>query len=246
MFRRSTMVRSTLAVLVLALAPGVSGAVAAGTDAGTVNFTLGYKNLTGDWNLDPRDLDASGNALPAGRANEPAMGLEVSWGRSGWPAQVDFNVLHSYDDGITHIPQFFTTPAFDLRLRARTIELGLGLRRSIEVIGLTPYLGAGGLWLHGSFAVDIIDPNAGQFGAQTNSGTVHASAFGYWGEAGIVRRIGPRFHLGAGYRYSKATLPERDFLVTSGALPFNIHTFPKADGGGRTIQLVAGWSFPGR
>lgn len=241
----SSVRRTALITLALTGTLGAAGAFAA-TDVGTIHFTLGYKNLSSDWNLDPREVDQFGNVLPAGRASEPALGLELTWGRQGWPAQIALDVLHSSDDGISHVPRFFTIPAYDLRLRASTLELGLGLRRSINVIGLTPYLGAGGAWVRGRAVVEVSDPNAGQFGAPTAYAHTRSSAFGYWASAGVYRRLGPRFQLGLEGRYSKATLAAKPFTVDYGALPSGITTFPEVDGGGRTIHLLVGWSFPSR
>lgn len=216
----------------------------AGTDVGSVNFTLGYKNLSGDWNLNPRDLDSSGQPLPGDRTYYPSLGIEGTWGPKDWPVQIALDVLNSADDGITHVPQFFTTPAYDLRLRANTLEIGFGARRAFEVAGLRPYVGAGGLWARGKVEIEISDPTTGQFGTQTAHAHSHSSAFGYWLGGGVTRRLGPRFQLGLGYRLSKANLPAEPFTVDQGTLPFNVTSFPKVDAGGRTIQIVVGWSFP--
>lgn len=235
----SSTVRAILASLVLTAATG-AGAAFAGTDVGSIHFVLGQKSLDNDWNLGPPTQDTTA------RVGQPTLGVELTWGREGWPVMVAFDVLHSYDDGIIHIPQFFTSPAFNQRLRASTLEVGLGVRRSWSVLGCSPYLGAGGSWVRGNAAVEIIDPSAGQFGAVTASAHSRASAFGYWAGGGVYRRMGPRFQIGLAARYAKATLPATPLVIEQGTLPFGITTTPELDGGGRHVNLVVGWSFPAR
>jgi len=242
---RSSVVRSAFLTLALTGLVGVASAFAADSHIGSVNFILGYKNLSGDWNLNPRETDANGQPLPGDRTFYPSLGLETTWGPSNWPVQLAFDVLNSADDGITHVPAF-TTPAFDLRLRAQSLELGFGVRRAFNLPGITPYLGAGGLWSQGKFEIEVSDPNAGQFGEQTAHAHARSSAFGFWVGGGAYRRLGPRFQMGVAYRLSKATLPTEPFHVDGGTLPFGITTLPELDGGGRTIQLIVGWSFPSR
>lgn len=243
MCRTSSVVRSTFLALALTLGVGVASSFA-GTDVGSVHFTLGYKNLSGDWNLEPRELDSSGQPLPGERTYYPSLGIEGTWGHKDWPVQIAFDVLNSADDGITHVPQFFTTPAYDIRLRAHTMEVGFGARRAFDVLGLSPYAGAGFLWARGELEIEVNDPNTGQFGTRTGHAHTHSDGFGYWLGGGLTRRLGPRFELGLGFRFSKADLPAEPFTVDQGTLPFNITSFPKADAGGRTINLVVGWSFP--
>jgi len=235
----SSAVRAILISLLLTGALG-TGAAFAATDVGSINFILGRKSLTNDWNLGPPTTDSTA------RVGQPTLGVELTWGREGWPAMVALDILHSYDDGIIHVPQFFTIPAFDQRLRARTIEIGLGARRSWNVLGWSPYLGAGGSWVRGNIEVEIIDPNAGQSGTLTAYAHSRASAFGYWAGAGLYRRLGLRFQIGLAARYSKATLPATAVVVEQGTLPFGVTTTPELDGGGRHVNLVVGWSFPGR
>lgn len=255
----SVVVRSVVLSLVSLAslgAIGVAGALA-GTDVGSINFTLGYKNLAGEWNLNAREVDVLGQPLPADRTYYPSLGIEGTWGHKSWPVQIAFDVLNSADDGITHVPQFFTQPAYDVRLRAHVIEVGLGVRRAFDLKIITPYIGAGGLWSRGEATIEVNDPNTGQFGtpiarAHTDRGSPGvlggAEAFGYWIGGGITRRLGPRFQMGLAYRLSKNNLPAMPFIVDSGTLPFGngSATFPEADAGGKTINLVVGWSFPSR
>jgi opacity protein-like surface antigen len=238
----SSVVRSAFLSLALILGIGVASSFA-GTDVGSIHFTLGYKNLSGDWNLNPRDLDASGEPLPGDRTSYPSLGIEGTWGPKSWPVQLAFDVLNSADDGIRHVPQFFNEPAYDLRLRANTLEVGFGARRAFDVIGLSPYVGAGGLWARGKVEIEVNDPYAGQFGTRTGHAHAHSDGFGYWLGGGVTRRLGPRFHLGLGFRFSKANLSAEPFTVDQGTLPF-VTSFPEADAGGRTFNLVVGWSFP--
>jgi len=231
--------RAALTSLVLAGALG-TGAAFAGTDVGSINFILGRKSLTGEWRLDQSGVDSTA------RVGQPSLGVEMTWGREGWPAQIALDVLHSYDDGVTHVPRFFTVPPYDVRLRARTIEIGLGARRDWSVLGCSPYLAAGGSWVRGSYAIEVSDPDSGQFGVPTASAHARQSAFGYWAGGGIYRRLGPRFQIGLAGRYSKATLPATPLVVESGTIPNSVTAVPELDGGGRHINLVVGWSFPSR
>lgn len=252
----------------------VAGAAAAtdAKDVGSINFTLGYKNLSGDSNLGFRfdglghqvDAWTTGDTLPRDRVYQPALGIEGTWGRKNWPVQIAFDVWNSADDSKSQgHPKDFTTPAYNLRLRAQTLELGLGVRRAFDLKLVTPYIGAGGLWSREQIEIEVSDPNAGQFGTATGHAHMRTSAFGYWVGGGVYRRLGPRFQMGLAYRFSKATLPAAPFTVDSGVLPPEIVSFPgydvltpdsngrpvqlllpNAEGGGRTLHLVVGWSFP--
>lgn len=235
----SSVTRTVLASLLVSGVLTV-GTAFAGDDVGSVNFVLGYKSLTRDWTLGPS------GAQPPGRASQPGLGVEFTWGRSDWPVRIAFDVLHSYDDGITHVPRFFTVPAYDVRLRASTLELALGLRRGWTLRSFTPYLGAGGEWARGNAAVEVSDPRAGQFGAPTSSARARSSAFGSWVGGGLACRLGPRFQIGVAGRFSKATLPSEPFVDDQGTVLPGGASFPRIDGGGRHINLVVGWSFPNR
>jgi hypothetical protein len=239
----SAVVRAILISLVLTGALG-AGVARAGTDAGSINFILGYKSLTKDWYLGPPIVTSQGQLLESGRVNQPTLGVEMTWGRQGWPAMIAFDLYHSYDDGIFNFPGFATIPAFDRRLRARTFEAALGVRRAWNVVGFSPYLGAGGSWIGGRFAIEVSDPDGAPFGTLVASARARESAFGYWAGGGIYHRIGPRFQVGLAGRYSKATLPVMD-LIEDGTQQV-VATVPKLDAGGRSIDLVVGWSFPSR
>jgi len=241
----SAVVRTILTSLVWTGALG-AGVAHAGTDAGSINFILGYKSLTKDWYLGPPIVTIRGELLEPGRANQPTLGVEMTWGRQGWPAMIALDLYHSYDDGIFNFPGFATIPAFDLRRRARTLEVALGVRRAWNVVGFSPYLGAGGSWIGGQYAVELSDPYAAPFGELTASARGREAAFGYWAGGGIYRRIGSRFQIGLAGRYSKATLPAFALHLDGTTPPLAVDTVPELDAGGRIINLVVGWSFPSR
>jgi hypothetical protein len=245
----SAVVRAILISLAWTGALG-AGAACAGTDAGSINFILGYKSLTKDWYLGPPIVTNRGELLEPGRVNQPTLGVELTWGRQGWPAKIALDLYHSYDDGIFNFPGFATFPPFDLRKRARTLEVALGVRRSWDVIGFSPYLGAGGSWIGGQFAVEYSDPYAAPFGELVFSTRGREAAFGYWAGGGIYHRIGPRFQIGLAGRYSKVTLPTTHLILDGTIPPFLVglvpEIVPEIDAGGRNINLVVGWSFPER
>ena len=242
--------RALLTVLVMtgALAAGVAFA---GASVGSVNFTLGDKRLTSDWYVGSPKTGAPGDTLPTGRPGQYALGLELTGGRAGWPVLVALDVLHSYDDGLQRFPFIslgpLVIPPANVRRRARTLEIGLGVRRSLLVLGLSPYLGAGASWVRGSVIYEMSNPSQGQFGAP---GTVlggHDSAIGFWVGGGIYRRLGSRLQMGVGGRYSKATLqlPESTVRGANGGYYFTGKPTDR-DAGGRHIGLLVGWSFPSR
>jgi opacity protein-like surface antigen len=244
-----------------------AGVVFAGTDVGSVNFTLGSKSMTSDWYLSAPKTDAGGDTLAPG-SSQPALGVELTWGRQGWPMLVALDVLHSYDDGVQHYPAnpLLDIPPANVRRRARTVEIGLGARRAWNVKGLSPYLGAGGSWVRANVIYEMSDPSQGQFGAPGPSIGGHDSAVGFWVGGGLYRRLGPRFQLGLSGRYSrlialwplpprKATLsiPGRTVVGEVGPSvgePGHYRFVPgqgtEVEAGGNHIGLVVGWSFPNR
>ena len=232
-----------------------AGPAAAGKSVGSVNFTLGDKSMTGDWVLDFRAApraEATGDTLNPGRPIQPALGFELTWGHQGWPAWVALDVLHSYDDGVQYFPAIhlgaLVIPPAHVRRRARTIEVGLGVRRSWTVLGWTPYLGGGGSWVRGSVAYEMSDPSQGSYGAPGPRVSGRDAAFGYWAGGGVYRRIGPRFQLGLTARYSKAKidLPSVRVVGESGHYRFVPIALRELDAGGKHLGVVVGWSFPSR
>ena len=64
-------VRTAFFSLALTALFGVASGFA-GTDVGSINFTFGYKNLVGEWNLEPTGVDENGQPLPAERTYYPS------------------------------------------------------------------------------------------------------------------------------------------------------------------------------
>lgn len=243
-----------------------AGVALAGTDVGSINFTLGSKSIRvrvegeprwRDWYLGAPQTDATGDTLAPG-SSQPALGVELTWGREGWPALVALDVLHSYDDGVQRFPAnpLLDIPPADVRRRARTIEIGLGARRAWNVKGLSPYLGAGRSWVRANVIYEMSDPSQGQYGAPGRSIGSHAWAPpGFWVGGGLYRRLGPRFQLGLSGRYSKARLSIPGSTVVGEVGPYvgepGRYSFVPGQGtevkaGGKHIGLVVGWSFPNR
>jgi len=243
--------RGALTSLVLA---GVlmAGAASAATNVGSINFTLGGKRLTSPWFQAAPYTDAFGDTLETPRGQQPALGVEVAWGRSNWPVMIALDVLHCYDDGVQrfHEIPIFSLPTTDVRRRVSTLEIGLGVRRSFTVKGWSPYLGGGGAWVRGNMIAEMSDPNAGQFGVPGPTVRGRHAAFGYWVGGGLYRRLGPRFQMGLTGRLSKARMefPERgEVRARVGGYDFVPNTSgEKIDAGGRHIGLVLGWSFPSK
>lgn len=232
--------------------PGLFAATSAlAEDVGMVNFTLGYKRMSTDWELGTPGVSASGDTLAPASASQPGLGVELTWGRKGWPASLAIDVLHSYDDGMQHFPFINLGPdtvfAADARRRASTLEIGVGLRRSFGLKAWEPYIGAGGSWVHANVIHEVTDPAQGSYGALISRETGHDSSFGYWVGGGLLKRFGQRFHLGLTGRYSsaKVDLPSSRVVGESPHYHFTSAT-SRVDAGGRHIGLVLGWDFPGR
>lgn len=233
-----------------------AGVALAGTDVGSVNFTLGGKRMTSDWYLSAPKTAVTGDTL-ASKGSQPALGVELTWGRQGWPVLVALDVIHTYDDGVQHYPAnpLFDIPPANVRRRARTFEIGLGARRAWNVKGLSPYLGAGGSLVRANVIYQMSDPSQGQFGAPGAAVGGHDSAIGYWVGGGFYRRLGPRFQLGLSGRYSTARLsiPGRTVVGEDGpsvgeAGHYRFVPGPgtEVEAGGKHIGVVVGWSFPNR
>jgi len=243
----SSAARSILTILAMLGVFG-AGVAFAGQNVGSINFTLGGKSMTSDWNVSQPETDASGVPLPLGRPREPALGVEATWGRAGWPVMVALDVLHSYDDGVVHEKATLVLPAIDLRQRASTLEIGLGVRRAVTIKGVTPYLGAGGAWVRANFIVEGSVPNQGFVSEPLGSLRAAGSAFGVWVGGGIYRRLGPRLQLGLTGRYSRAklTFHGATAIDPDGATTFVPGDSPEFEAGGKHIGVIAGWSFPDR
>jgi opacity protein-like surface antigen len=223
----------------------------ASEDVGRINFTLGSKRLTADWELSTPAITGLADTLPPAPASQPALGVEMTWGRKSWPVALAFDVLHSYDDGVQRYPLVNlgvdTVLASSVRRRASTLEIGVGVRRSFPVKDWEPYIGAGGSWVHANVIHEVVDPALGAYGTQVDRESGHDSAFGYWVGGGLLMHFGPRFHLGLSARYSsaKVDLPTSRVVGETPYYHFAQGT-SRVDAGGRTVGLAIGWSFPGR
>ena len=244
----STTFRFVLTMLA-ALGALDAGLASADGNVGSVNFTLGGKRMTGDWYLSAPQTGSFGDTL-APRSSQPALGVEITWGREGWPALIALDVLHSYDDGVQHFPAnpFLLIPPANVRRRARTVEIGLGVRRAWDVKGLAPYVGAGGSWVRASIDYLMSDPSQGTYGAPGPETGGRHSKVGYWVGGGVYRHLGPRFHMGLAGRYSKAQVEFPEWSAVRGGQGgyYFIPEPSKVEAGGRHIGLVVGWSFPRR
>jgi hypothetical protein len=240
------------AVLFISIA---AGALAAGsahaTGAGSIHFIAGAKNLSSEWFVSSPRTSAAGDTVAPGRVTHPSLGVEITWGRQGWPAMIALDVIHSYDDGHQHFPEIILgplqIPAANVQRRARTIEVGVGARRSWSIAGFTPELGAGGVWVRGSTSYRMTDPSQSTNGTLVSSLGARDAAFGFWASAGIYRRIGPRLEMGLRGRFSKATLTlvEPTVLGRQGGYYFRGDPV-EVEAGGRHLGLVVGWAFPTR
>lgn len=252
------------AMLLLVLGGIAVGPALATADVGSVTFTLGSKGLAGardtdgdgvpderDWYLSAPRLGAAGDTLLPAIPRQPALGIEFTWGREGWPVLVALDVLHSYDDGLQRFPGIslgtLVIPPADVRRRARTVEVGLGARRSWQVKGFSPYLGAGGAWIWATVNYEMSDPSQGQFGTPVTHVGGQGSAPGFWAGGGLFRPIGRRFQIGLAGRYSKAkvTLPRPTVEGQQGGYHFTGGDI-QVEAGGTHVGLIVGWAYPGR
>jgi hypothetical protein len=264
----SSMARA--AMLLLVLWGVAAGPALATADVGSVTFTLGQKRMTAKlleplpdeplregeiippfWYLSAPHTGAAGDTVPPGSPLQPALGIETSWGREGWPVQIAFDILHSYDDGLQRFPAIslgsLVIPPADVRRRARTVEIGLGARRSWQVKGFSPYVGAGGAWIWTTVDYQMSDPSQGQFGAPVTHVGGQDSAPGFWAGGGLFRPIGRRFQIGIAGRYSKATvtLPRSTVEGQQGGYRFTGRD-TQVEAGGTHVGLVVGWAYPAR
>ena len=239
------------AMLLLVLGGVAAGSALATPDVGSVTFTLGQKRMTADWYLSAPRTGAAGDTLPPADPFQPALGIETTWGRESWPVWIALDLLHSYDDGLQRFPGIslgsLVIPPADVRRRARTVEIGLGVRRSWQVKGLSPYLGAGGAWVWTTVDYQMSDPSQSQFGAPGGHVGGQDSAPGIWAGGGLVRPVGRRFQIGLSGRYSKAkvTIPRSTVAGQHGGYTFTPGT-TEVEAGGTHVGLAVGWAYPGR
>ena len=238
----------TITVMLCSLAVGTA---LAGNAVGSVNFTLGAKRLSSDWFPSTPRTTAFGETLVT-KSLQPALGIEVAWGHTGWPVMLAVDVLHSYDDGVQRYREnpLINLPLTDVRRRVSTLEIGVGARRTWSVKGLSPCLGAGVSWMRANRVSQMIDPGQGAYGTPGPEVSGRHSAKGFWVSGALYRRLGPRFQMGLTGRYSKAKMSFPELGLVRGAQGgYYFVSAPagnKIEAGGRHIGLLLGWSFPGR
>lgn len=141
---------------------------------------------------------------------QPAGAAELTWGSSDWPIMLATDFVYSVDD----------EESSGLDVDGSTLEIGVGIRETLQAgSNFNYYLGAG----IGLIRADVE--------VETSSGEVEDDdvAGSYWLNAGVYWRLGSRFNLGAGARYSygKADIDEEDIRV-----------------GGFHYGLLLGWGWP--
>ena len=164
----------------VALSLAESAGALAGESSGDVNFILGQKLLNQeDWE-------------PVEAQDE--FGVEVSWGKKGWPIQIATDLFGSYKEdnnaGIT----------------GKTSEFGIGIRKIWGHGHVHPYIGGGAAFIYGGAELDF-------------SGIVvkdSDTSPGAWAGGGVFWRLGSRFNLGLAARYSKATVTLFDSDLEAG------------------------------
>ena len=196
-------------VLVLSLLPVYSTAIVAGTTTGNVNFLPGIKAMDEeDWS--PIE-------------DQPALGINVSWGKQSWPIQLAVDYLISRDEEDAH--QF----GGDVTLEGVTAELGFGIQKTWEVGRFRPFIGGGGAAVFAQIKVDAPGIDISENGV----------APGAWAGAGFFFRLGPRFNLGLSARYSKAEVTISDLSIFG--VPIEDLD---VEAGGLHTALVLGWGWP--
>ncbi len=198
-----------MAALVLCLLAPAPGAIFAGSTTGNVSFRPGLKALDEeDWS--PIE-------------DQPALGVNVSWGKKTWPIQlaVDYLVSRAEEDD----EQFGS----DVTLEGVTAELGFGVQKTWEVGRFHPYVGGGAAAVFAQIKID--GPGI--------SLTENDAAPGAWAGAGFFFRMGSRFNLGLSARYSKAEVTFADLSV------FGVPVRDlDLEAGGLHTAVVLGWGWP--
>ena len=193
---------AALALLLVALAP------AAALAGGNANFTIGLRDLGGDW--DPLD-------------SQPMFGATVDWGMDDWPVHLAWGLNVSAD---SHDDVYGTGVQFT----AAYAEVSFGvLWLPIRGKPIRPYLGAGIAGVSAAYEADF-------YGVAIDD---DVQDFGYYANAGVYWRLGPRFNLGIDLRYGGGT--EFDFPAPSeiGSDAFSV------DGGYFAYSLLLGFGWGG-
>jgi hypothetical protein len=203
-----------IALAALAAAAFLTATSPALAGPGYVNFTIGQKSFdSADWS--PID-------------KQTTFGAESAFGPSKWPVQLAAYLLRSsqektaeFDDGFSG-----TTP---VTVDATTSEFGFGLNKAFGEKKIRPFIGAGGVYTNTEITLR----------QQGTSASDNGNGFGFWGGAGAFYRVGPSFNIGAGVRYSSATV---DFG------PFNginaSYDYTAVNAGGVAYHFLIGWSWP--
>ena len=185
---------------------------------GHVNFTFGQKMFeSGEFpdGWDPIDKQST-------------YGVEAAFGPGTWPVQIAVYLLRSSEDKSAEVPDGTggTVPG---TIEAEANEFGFGLNKTFGEKKIRPYIGAGGVYM-------VTDLTASQSGTSFSDA---ANGFGFWGGAGAFYRLGSTFNLGAGVRYSSATVDYDVYEGTSISYPaFDL------DAGGTQLHVLIGWSWP--
>ena len=189
-----------LAIFILSIClPSVTAATA-GDWKGNVRISLGEKDLDkDDW---------------APLAEHQEFGVEVTWGKEGWPVLFATDMFFSDDEQTEADPLDPFNQVTVMDATGETSEIGLGIRKIWGKKRFRPYLG-GGLVL---ILAELNGERVG-LGGDLNDDDIGA---GVWVDGGTFWRIGPHWGLGIGARYSRAkvTLFGNDF--EAGGRHFNV------------------------
>ncbi len=141
---------------------------------GETNVFLGQKDVK---DLDD-DLDEFGVALTFGGDWPVAIAVDILRG--------DISESYTYyyvgDGGV-----------YTANAEAEVLEVNLGVRKTFLDGKVQPYVGGGVVWADLDFSVSV--PGLGSF-SESDSGV------GFWGNAGVLFRIGERFNVGVDVRRS--------------------------------------------
>ncbi len=165
---------SRIAQVAALVLPLVALAPTAALAGGNANFTIGERDLGGDWS--PLD-------------GQLMLGATVDWGMDDWPVHLAWGLNASADsqDNIYGYGPWNTSAAY--------AELSFGaLWLPIRDKAVRPYLGAG-------IASVAVAYEEKAFGRKVDGDD---QDFTYYANAGIYWRLGPRFNLGIDLRYGGA------------------------------------------
>jgi hypothetical protein len=135
------------------------------------------------------------------------FGAEVTFGKKDWPIYIAVDLFSSTTDDTS----------LGIKSEGSTDEFGVGVRKIWKSGNTMPYVGGGVALVNGNIKVDSLGIDESD------------SSIGEWVGGGVFWRLGSRFNLGVGVRYSKATI-----------------TLFGVDGeaGGLHYGLLLGWGWP--